>query len=163
MPATLPVIDLEPWFAGNPQQRLELCQRVRQVCHEVGFFYLINHGIPASISDSYLQTLKAFFALSKATKQAIDKHGSAQFRGWEQLGSELTNNQVDYREQIDIGVERSAISDPDPYYMALVGPNQWPPQGAQGPAGERLRPRAVEIVLTLEGEGEIRRFIEVAS
>ena len=41
--------------------------------------------------------------------------------------------------------------------------NQWPPQGAQGPAAERLRPRAVEIVLTLEGEGEIRRIVEVAS
>jgi len=128
MSATLPVIDLEPWFAGTPQQRLELCQRVRQVGHEIGFFYVINHGIPAGISDSYLRTLKAFFALSPATRQAIDKQGSAQFRGWEQLGSELTNNQVDYREQIDIGVERSAISDPDPYYMALVGPNQWPPQ-----------------------------------
>jgi isopenicillin N synthase-like dioxygenase len=96
MPATLPVIDLEPWFAGDPQQRLELCQRVRQLCHEIGFFYVINHGIPTGISDSYLQTLKAFFALSQATKQAIDKQGSAQFRGWEQLGSELTNNQIDY-------------------------------------------------------------------
>ena len=127
MPATLPVIDLEPWFAGDPQQRLELSQLVRQVCHEIGFFYVINHGIPTSVSHSYLQTLKAFFALSQDTKRAIDKQGSAQFRGWEQLGSELTNNQIDYREQIDIGVERRAISDPDPYYMALIGPNQWPP------------------------------------
>ena len=41
--------------------------------------------------------------------------------------------------------------------------NQWPPQGAQGAAAERMRPRAVEIVLTLEGDGEIRRLIEVAS
>lgn len=41
--------------------------------------------------------------------------------------------------------------------------SQWPPAGAQGPIGERLRPRAVEIILTLEGEGEIRRVIEVAS
>ena len=41
--------------------------------------------------------------------------------------------------------------------------NQWPPSGAAGPAAERLRPRAVEIILTLEGEGVIRRIIEVAS
>jgi len=40
--------------------------------------------------------------------------------------------------------------------------SQWPPLGAGG-VGERLRPRAVEIILTLEGEGEIRRLIEVAS
>ena len=41
--------------------------------------------------------------------------------------------------------------------------NQWPPLGAQGSNNERLRPRAVEIILTLEGEGEIRRIVEVAS
>lgn len=41
--------------------------------------------------------------------------------------------------------------------------NQWPPIGAQGASADLLRPRAVEIILTLEGEGEIRRIIEVAS
>jgi len=41
--------------------------------------------------------------------------------------------------------------------------NQWPPAGAQGAGADRLRPRAVEIILTLESEGEIRRIIEVAS
>ncbi len=41
--------------------------------------------------------------------------------------------------------------------------NQWPPDGAQGRGADRMRPRAVEIILTLENEGEIRRIIEVAS
>jgi general secretion pathway protein J len=41
--------------------------------------------------------------------------------------------------------------------------NQWPPAGVQGAGADRLRPRAVEIILTLESEGEIRRIIEVAS
>ena len=122
----LPVIDLEPWFAGDRQQRLELCRKLRQVCHEVGFFYVINHGIPPSASKAYLATIKNFFALPEDIKKAIDKSSSPQFRGWEKLGSELTNNQVDYREQIDIGVDRNPLADPDPYYMALVGPNQWP-------------------------------------
>lgn len=35
---------------------------------------------------------------------------------------------------------------------------QWPPQGA----GQRTRPRAVEVVLTLVDQGEIRRYFEVA-
>jgi isopenicillin N synthase-like dioxygenase len=128
MPAPIPIIDLESWFSGNRQQRLELCRQVRRVGHEVGFFYVVNHGIPAHISECYLAVIKQFFALPLATRQAIDKQCSPQFRGWEQLGSELTNNQIDYREQIDIGVERATIDEPDPYYMALVGPNQWPPQ-----------------------------------
>ena len=41
--------------------------------------------------------------------------------------------------------------------------NQWPPDGAQGGSAESMRPRAVEIILTLENEGEIRRIIEIAS
>ncbi len=41
--------------------------------------------------------------------------------------------------------------------------NQWPPLGMEGLNASSLRPRAVEIILTLEGEGEIRRLIEVAS
>lgn len=40
--------------------------------------------------------------------------------------------------------------------------DQWPPTGAAGPGGNRLRPRAVEVVLTLADEGEIRRIVEIA-
>jgi len=39
---------------------------------------------------------------------------------------------------------------------------QWPPPTVPGPLGFRQRPRAVEIVLTLQDEGEIRRVLEIA-
>lgn len=41
---------------------------------------------------------------------------------------------------------------------------QWPPlnASASGPALQRLRPRAAEIVLELRDEGEIRRIVEIA-
>jgi hypothetical protein len=39
---------------------------------------------------------------------------------------------------------------------------QWPPTNQPGPMGARQRPRAVEIILTLTGEGEITRLLEVA-
>ena len=42
------------------------------------------------------------------------------------------------------------------------GSEQWPPANVAGPAAFRLRPRAVEVVLTLVNEGEIRRLVEVA-
>lgn len=38
----------------------------------------------------------------------------------------------------------------------------WPPASSPGPTGLKLRPRAVEMVLTLQSEGELRRLIEVA-
>jgi general secretion pathway protein J len=38
----------------------------------------------------------------------------------------------------------------------------WPPQGVQGQAALKGRPRAVEFVLSLPDEGEISRLLEVA-
>ena len=39
---------------------------------------------------------------------------------------------------------------------------RWPPANQPGPSGFKQRPRAVEVVLTLQREGEISRLIEVA-
>ncbi len=121
-----PTIDIKPWSSGTVEERQLLVEQVREVCHHVGFFYLINHGISQSQSDQYMTAIKAFFDLPEAEKQKLNKQNSPHFRGWEALGSELTNNSVDYREQVDIGPEGIAIAHPDPYYLRLVGPNQWP-------------------------------------
>jgi general secretion pathway protein J len=40
--------------------------------------------------------------------------------------------------------------------------DEWPPANRVGPLGLRLRPRAVEIVVSLEDEGIISRLVEVA-
>jgi general secretion pathway protein J len=40
--------------------------------------------------------------------------------------------------------------------------DEWPPEDRPGALGLRQRPRAVEIVLTTEEEGEIARLLEVA-
>jgi general secretion pathway protein J len=40
--------------------------------------------------------------------------------------------------------------------------DQWPPQATPGPMGLRQRPRAVEIILTLQNEGILTRLIEIA-
>jgi general secretion pathway protein J len=40
--------------------------------------------------------------------------------------------------------------------------DQWPPLNRPGALGARQRPRAVEVLLRLTNEGEIRRLIEIA-
>jgi general secretion pathway protein J len=40
--------------------------------------------------------------------------------------------------------------------------DQWPPPNRPGPLGARQRPRAVEILMSLTNEGEIRRLVEIA-
>ena len=81
---------------------------------------------PTAFMDRYFGLLEAFFALPEATKATIDKRRSPHFRGWERVGSELTNNQVDYREQLDVSTEHPPYGpDAEPAYLRLDGPNQW--------------------------------------
>ncbi len=129
-PQAPPIVDLARWYDGTPTARSRLAREVGDICHSIGFFYVVNHPIPEPVTQAYLAMARAFFALPLAAREAIDKRESPQFRGWERLGSELTAGEVDYREQIDIGVEREALEQPDPWYRALIGPNQWPTESS---------------------------------
>lgn len=101
----------------------ELCH----VCHAVGFFRLVDHDVEPAFVDDYFTAMRAFFALPEAVKATIDKAASPWFRGWERLGSELTDNAVDHREQIDVWTEHPPHGGHvDPPYLRLEGPNQWP-------------------------------------
>ncbi len=102
--------------------------RLTTICHEVGFFYLVDHGIEQEFFERYFSLMASFFALLEAVKATIDKRQSPHFRGWERVGAELTNNRPDYREQLDVSTENPAYGlDADPPYLRLDGPNQWLP------------------------------------
>ncbi len=116
----LPIVDLQ---AGSDRLRSGL----RQAAHEVGFFYLVGHEVPASLVDRVLDVGRRLFALPQAGKDAIAMVGSPHFRGYTRMGGELTRGEVDWREQIDIGPERPSIGGAGrPDYLWLQGPNQWP-------------------------------------
>lgn len=115
----LPVVDLRAEPAA-------LRAQLRQVAHEVGFFYLTGHGVPEELIDRFLAQARTLFALPQAAKDAIAMVNSPHFRGYTRLGGELTGGTVDWREQIDIGPERVPLTDPAEPYLRLQGPNQWP-------------------------------------
>lgn len=69
-----------------------------------------------------LTQARRLFALPQATKDAVAMVNSPHFRGYTRLGGELTGGQVDWREQIDIGPERTPMSDPGEPYLRLQGP-----------------------------------------
>lgn len=123
----IPIISLEPW-RGTDAQRAELAQHVRSVCHEIGFFVLVDHGIDRAFMDRVFHTMEALFTLPEADKRLIDKVVSPHFRGWEAVGSEYTNNRPDMREQVDLWTDHEARApDVEPHYLRLLGPNQYLP------------------------------------
>jgi len=124
----LPLIDLSQLETGSADDRAAALQALRQGAREVGFFYIGNHGVPPELDAALMQQARALFALPDADKQAIAMVHSPHFRGYNQVGAELTRGKADWREQIDIGAEREAVPQGAgiPAWTRLQGPNQWP-------------------------------------
>ncbi len=122
----LPVLDLSQLDEG-PEAAQRFRDELRDATHNVGFFYLTGTGVPPELEAQLLQQAHAFFALPEADKLAIENVKSPHFRGYTRVGGERTQGKVDWREQIDIGPEREAVTDPDaPDFARLIGPNLWP-------------------------------------
>lgn len=127
MPRIVPVLDLSRVEQGASEHRAFLLD-LRAAARDVGFFYLSGHGISASEIDDVLDASRRFFALPEADKLAIEMVKSSQFRGYTRAGGELTKGAADWREQLDIGVERQPIPQGPGIaaWTRLQGPNQWP-------------------------------------
>lgn len=125
--AELPVIDFA-LLSGNQQQQQQVLERLSQAARDVGFFYLINHGIDRELLDEVQHVARKFFALPQADKSAVAMANSPHFRGYNLAGVEITRSQPDYREQFDIGAEREAlpVTADSPTWQRMQGPNQWP-------------------------------------
>ena len=124
----IPVVDLARW-RGSRRERAALADEIRSICHHIGFFLVVNHGIERTLVDSLFAMMERLFDLPDEQKALIDKTRSRHFRGWEQTGSEYTNNRPDIREQVDTWSETEARApDAEPPYLRLLGPNQWLPE-----------------------------------
>ncbi|MEI4980593.1 2-oxoglutarate and iron-dependent oxygenase domain-containing protein [Aeromonas caviae] len=124
---SLPIIDLAA-LKGTPAARSQMLAQLGQAAREVGFFYLVGHDLSESARQETLALAARFFALSLEEKLAVQMVHSPHFRGYNQVGAELTLARPDLREQFDIMNEAQAlpvahIREP---WQRLIGPNQWP-------------------------------------
>ena len=124
---TLPILDFA-LLDGSPGDAARFRDELRRATHEVGFFYLVGHGVPRELISRAFDTARAFFALPDAQKLAIENVHSPHFRGYTRMGGEQTQGATDWREQIDIGAERAAVplGEGVDDFWALEGPNLWP-------------------------------------
>jgi isopenicillin N synthase-like dioxygenase len=127
MPVTrIPIIDLAGVRAGDPQALTRVAHEIREACTTIGFFYIINHGVPQAAIDAAEQAARTFFAFPVETKRraAVNQR----HRGFNALG-DATMYQAkrpDYKEFFSIGLELPE-DDPDVRAgQALRGPNNWP-------------------------------------
>ena len=120
----LPIVDMS-LVDGDDTDRAMFRQSLLAATHEVGFFYLVGHGIDRDTRDRLFDTVRAFFALPEAAKFDVEMLKSPHFRGYTRFGGEYTQGAIDWREQIDLAAEYPSLGS-DPGYLRLDGPNLWP-------------------------------------
>jgi isopenicillin N synthase-like dioxygenase len=72
----IPVVDLGPYLAGEPGALDRAAQQLRYALSEIGFYAIVNHGVPPTlIRETYAQVAR-FHAqpLDKKLAMKIDKH-----------------------------------------------------------------------------------------
>lgn len=129
---SIPVLDFARFDQGASERAAFLVE-LRRAARDVGFFYLAGHGIPSGEIADVLAAARAFFQLPEPDKTAIAMVNSPQFRGYTRVGGELTKGKADWREQLDIGVEREAVA----HRPALL-PGRASPVRTSGRPGCRL-------------------------
>lgn len=124
---TLPILDIGD-LDTDGDTRAAFLARLREASREFGFFYLVGHGIRPEFARDVQLLARRFFALPDAEKRAIEMVNSPHFRGYTRLGWERTRGRPDWREQLDVGAERTVIplGPGVPKWARLQGPNQWP-------------------------------------
>ncbi|KAK3369902.1 putative hyoscyamine 6-dioxygenase [Podospora didyma] len=157
---SIPKLDLS--LANDESTKPQLLEQLRYALVNVGFLYIVNHGIPEDVIAKVVLALPVLFALPTETKVEVAVDESPHFLGYSRNGTETTAGQIDRREQFEFATELDATwsgSGNIPLCERLRGPNQWPA------AYPNLRPIVETYIaeLTLLGERFLRLVAEALS
>ena len=110
-----PIIDFKS-RDPSPARLPSLARDIGRACRDVGFFYLIGHGLDASAIDELFDASREFFALPHAAKSRLALSGRTGNRGYVGLRTEALDpgRNIDDKEAFNIGLEAGEF------------PNLWP-------------------------------------
>jgi isopenicillin N synthase-like dioxygenase len=130
----VPLIDFAPFREGDRQAQAQVAQQVYAACHEIGFMYLQNHGIPQALLDDLLRQSAAFFGLPASEKNQVARSPETNC-GYVGLQQERLNpvNPGDLKEAFNMGEQvrwlpdqpafQAAVSEFYRYCTTIVAPN----------------------------------------
>ena len=67
----VPVIDIGPYFAGTPEGKRQVAEKLGRACREVGFYVLIGHGVDPTLVDQVETVSREFFDLPLDEKMKV--------------------------------------------------------------------------------------------
>ena len=120
----LPIVDMATYRAGDPDAKARLIAEIADKSRRLGFFYLVNHGVPEALLADQLCWSRRFFDLPQADKDALDFRNLPVRRGYEPMALQTLQAGMapDQKEGFTVGREPGASDPSSPF----EGPNQWP-------------------------------------
>ncbi|KAF3771354.1 hypothetical protein M406DRAFT_19105, partial [Cryphonectria parasitica EP155] len=82
---SIPTIDLSDIDSPSLEARKAIAKNIYDACHDCGFFYIKNHGIPEDLIDETFSLLKRFFALDLDAKMDAHVQRNPAIRGYEPM------------------------------------------------------------------------------
>lgn len=88
MARSIPTVDFRLATSVSEIDRLRFVQQVGDALKDIGFFALVNHGIPRALIDETYRQCDAFFDLDESTKRTYLRPEIAHQRGYTAFGVE---------------------------------------------------------------------------
>lgn len=127
----IPIIDLRPLLEHAPDGLQQVAEQFRRAYSEVGFSYIINHGVPQDLINETFEAHRRFHALPPEEKMQIAVN--AWHRGYIAINTSTdvttTLAEVSRPNQSESFMMMHEYAPDDPDVLAgkpLAGPNQWP-------------------------------------
>src|SRR6266702_4528700 len=130
---TIPILDLGPYLAGAPGADLQLAGELRRACEQIGFYFIVNHGVPQSLIERAFAATAQFHAqaLTDKMRLLINDHMIGYLPlGYSTFRSSTINRNTKHDLNEALFIRRERLPD-DPDVVSgkkWRGLNQWPPR-----------------------------------
>src|SRR4051794_2959028 len=130
-PETIPVLDLAPLIRGEPGAVEALGAELRDAFENVGFYFVVNHGVPQPLIDATFESTRRFHAMPLEDKLALqinkDNIGYLPFKGSVTRHSQLNANNLPNLVEAYFTKRELPPDHPDRLSgLPFRGANRWP-------------------------------------
>ena len=127
----IPVLDMGPYLAGAEGALEVLAQQLRHAQENVGFYFIINHGVPKPLITRAYDALRGFFALpddeKKKVKLNAGRMGYVPAKSSVYVTSNVNENTKPDLNEVLLYVRERAADHPEVAGgRSFHGPNPWP-------------------------------------
>ena len=131
---SIPVLDLQRFESENPTAVAGAARELDEICSEIGFLVISNHGVAEETQNAQYDAARSFFDLPLEAKMAVRRPHHDQNRGYIPYGEETLarmhggDTPPDFKEVFAIG----PFDRPDDRYHSQelsypnFAPNLWP-------------------------------------